>query len=89
MIGLIIELLRRTIFVLLGIYEYLFIARAILSWFPMLHGNPIVGFLHAITEPVLAPIRTVLWKIPGLDSLPLDFSVLVAYLLIEVLRRII
>ena len=87
--GSIIAYLRMFIYAVLGIYEYLFIARAILSWFPMLHGNPIVGFLHSITEPILAPIRAVLWKIPGLDSIPLDFSVLVAFLLIEVLRRII
>ena len=87
--GSIIAFLRMFIFALLGIYEYLFIARAIVSWFPMIHGNPIVELLYTITEPILAPIRAVLWKIPGFDSLPLDFSLLVAYLLIEVLRRII
>ncbi len=87
--GQIIAFLRMFVFALLGIYEYLFIARAILSWFPMLQGNPIVELLYSITEPILAPIRALLWKIPGMNSLPLDFSVLVAFLLIEVLRRII
>lgn len=77
------------VFALLGIYEYLFIARAIISWFPMIHGNPLVDFLYSITEPILAPIRAVLWKIPGMADLPLDFSLLIAYLLIEVFRRII
>ena len=87
--GSIIAFLRMFVFAFLGIYEYLFIARAIISWFPMLHGNPIVELLYSITEPVLAPIRALLWKIPGMADLPLDFSLLVAYLLIEILRRII
>lgn len=83
------ELLKRVIFTLLRVYEFLFIARAILSWFPMAQGNGISYFLHTVTEPVLEPIRRVLHKIPALASMPIDFSVLVAFLLIDVLRMII
>ena len=79
----------RTLDTLFRVYEFLFIARAILSWFPMAQGNPISEMLHGVTEPVLAPIRNFLFKIPGLSSMPFDFSILVAYLLIDVLRIIV
>ena len=83
---IIIELLKRVIFTLLRVYEILFIVRAIMSWFPMAQGSSISFFLYSVTEPVLAPIRKVLHKIPALASLPIDFSILVAFLLIDVLR---
>lgn len=78
----------RTLNTLFRVYELLFIARAILSWFPMVQGNALFEMLYGVTEPVLAPIRKLLFRIPGLSGLPFDFSILVAYLLIDVLRII-
>ena len=86
---MIIIFLQRFVSSLLRIYELLLIARAILSWFPMVQGNAIDAFLYNVTEPVLAPIRNVIWKIPFLANMPIDFSILVAFLLIDVLRTII
>ena len=45
--------------------------------------NPIVQFLHRITEPVLAPVRRLLppWKTGGLDLSPL--IVLIAIQFVE------
>ncbi|MBE6964776.1 MAG: YggT family protein [Oscillospiraceae bacterium] len=74
---------------LLRVYELLFIVRALLSWFPGANTGGIGEFLYAVTEPILAPIRQVLWKIPFLQGIPIDFSVLVAYILIDVIRSII
>ena len=85
---IIIDILRRVVLALLRIYELLFIVRAIMSWFPTAAGS-FTYFLHTATEPVLAPIRSVLHKIPGLEGFPIDFSVLVAFILIDVLRMII
>lgn len=47
-----------------------FIARAIVSWFPIGVDSPVrpvVDGLYRITEPVLAPIRRVLPPLGGLD----------------------
>jgi len=74
---------------LLRAYELLFIVRAILSWFPMASLGGISEFLYNVTEPILAPIRAVLWKIPFLRELPLDFSILVAFILIDLIRTVI
>lgn len=84
-----VNLMRMFIAALLSAYELLFIARAILSWFPMVNLGGIMEFLYTVTEPVLAPIRSVLWKIPFLQGLPIDFSVLVAFIIIDVIRNII
>lgn len=82
-------IIRGVLGALLRVYELLFIVRALLSWFPGANTGGIGEFLYAVTEPILAPIRQVLWKIPFLQGIPIDFSVLVAYILIDVIRSII
>jgi YggT family protein len=60
------------------------IIRALLSWFSVGGAQPVFRLLVEITEPVLAPIRRVL-PTAGM----LDFSPLVALLLIQVIRNIV
>jgi len=72
--------------VFLHIYELLFVVRVFISWIPISRGNKLFELIYAATEPVLAPIRALLYKIPGVSGLPIDFSVLVAYIIIDVLR---
>lgn len=67
---------------LLQIYNYLILARVLLSWFIRDPMNPIYRFLWSITEPVLSPIRRILPQMGGWD-----FSPIVAFLLIDVLSR--
>lgn len=59
------------------------IIRALLSWFSVSGAQPAFRLLIEITEPILAPIRRVL---PG--GTMLDFSPLIALLLIQVIRSI-
>jgi len=59
------------------------IIRALLSWFSFSGAQPVFRLLVEITEPVLAPIRRVL-PTAGM----LDFSPLVALLLIQVISSI-
>lgn len=57
---------------ILNIFMWIVIARAILSWVNPDPYNPIVRFIHNVTEPVLHPIRT---KLPvnfgGIDLSPI------------------
>ena len=49
---------------------YVFIARALLSWFRIRPGNPlypVVDAIHRGTEPVLQPIRRILPPMGGFD----------------------
>ncbi|HEY8838345.1 MAG TPA: YggT family protein [Dehalococcoidia bacterium] len=47
------------------------LARALISWFPMAPGSPIVRILNEITEPVLAPLRRVVPRLGMVDITPM------------------
>ncbi len=59
-VGLLVQLLAFAIF-----------ARAIISWFPIDRGGPIVRALEAITDPVLEPLRRILPRIGMIDISPM------------------
>ena len=57
--------------IVLDIYMWVIIARAILSWVNPDPYNPIVRFLYRATEPVLYRVRRILPDLGGLDLSPL------------------
>jgi YggT family protein len=64
-------------------YMWAFIIRAVLSWVSPDPYNPIVRALYAVTEPVLSQLRRRLPLFAG----SIDFSPMVAILLIVFLQR--
>jgi YggT family protein len=60
-------------------------ARALLSWFYQVGKDPFTRLLVDVTEPVLRPIRTVL---SAILPIPIDFSPIVAWLLIGYLQSL-
>ena len=67
----------------LQIYSYVLLARALLSWIPNLDPyNPIVQILFRITEPVLDPIRKLIPPLGGM----IDISIIVAFFGIMILQ---
>ena len=71
-IGYFIAALAKVIYLALNIYMIIIIVRAILSWVNPDPYNPIVRFIHSVTEPVLSRIRS---RLPlyfgGFDFSPL------------------
>ena len=65
---------------LLGLYKWVIIIAALISWVNPDPYNPIVRFLHSATDPVLKPIRRFIGSRMG--SIPIDISPLVVILLI-------
>lgn len=63
-------------------YMWVVIARAVLSWVSPDPFNPIVRFIHNVTEPVLHPVRR--WLPFGFAGI--DFSPIVVLLAIIFLR---
>ena len=57
--------------ILLTLYMYVIIGRAIISWVNPDPYNPIVRFLYRATEPLLYRVRRVLPDMGGLDLSPL------------------
>ena len=66
----------------LGAYMWIIIGRAIISWVNPDPYNPIVRFLHEITEPVLARIRRFVPAFFG----GIDFSPMILILVIIFLQ---
>jgi len=65
---------------LLVIYQWVLIARAVVSWVSADPRNPIVRFLYAATEP---PIRLIRRRLPAsLRYFPLDIAFLVLFALV-------
>ena len=69
--------------IVLSIYMWVVIARAVLSWVSPDPYNPIVRFIHKITEPVLYQIRK---RIP-VSFGGIDFSPILVFLAIIFLQR--
>lgn len=65
----------------LTIYLWVVIARAVLSWVSPDPYNPIVRFIHNVTEPVLSRIRRVLpLNLGGIDISPIIVMMAVIFL---------
>lgn len=65
---------------ILWLYMWIVIARAVISWVNPDPYNPIVRFLINATEPVLWRIRRVLPALGGLDLSPLVLLVAILFL---------
>jgi len=62
---------------------WLLIATALLSWFPIDPRNRWIRLLHAITDPILHPIRLLVPSIGGFS-----FDILIAVLLLSLIQRV-
>jgi len=75
----------------LRIVMFIFLARALLSWFRIGHDSPfrpVVDIIHRVTEPVLAPIRRVLPPMGGFDLSVLIVIVAINFALIPLAGRL-
>ena len=58
--------------------------RVLLSWVPNIDPrNPAIEFLYGITEPILAPIRSIMPK-----TMMFDFSPMIAIFVLQAVRSV-
>lgn len=75
---------------LLTLYLIAIFARIILSWFPISYDSPIApvaGFLSAVTEPVLGPLRRTIPPV-RIGAMGLDLSPIIVLFGISILQNI-
>jgi YggT family protein len=77
-IGHFLNALAEVIYWVLKLYMWIIVARAVLSWVNPDPYNPIVRFIHNVTEPVLYPIRR---RLP-VSYAGMDFSPIIVFLAI-------
>ncbi len=77
---------------LIGIYIWVLVVSALLSWFPTTNSSgglaTIKNVLSKLTEPVLRPLRQILPR-PSFGGVGIDLSVLVAIIVLAFINRII
>jgi YggT family protein len=76
-----VNILAKIVYELLSIYKYILLGSVIISWVNADPYNPIVRFIHGITEPLLGRIRRFM---P--DTGMLDLSPLVAFFAIQLIQ---
>ncbi len=72
----------------MDILELLILIRVLLSYIPSIRNNNIVRLIYQLTEPILTPVRELLFRI-GLNRGMIDFSPIFAFLLLGVIRTIV
>jgi YggT family protein len=78
-----VEALAAVVNMLLTLYMWIVIARAVISWVNPDPYNPIVRFLYSVTEPVLYRLRRALPLYAG----GIDFSPILVFVVILFLQR--
>lgn len=81
-IGYFLMAVAKVVNLVLLFFMWIVVARAVLSWVNPDPFNPIVRFIHSVTEPVLYRIRT---RIP-VSYGGIDFSPIIVFLGIIFLR---
>ena len=77
-----------TVRALVGVLEFLMLARAILSWLPVGEDSPVENFLYTVTEPVIMPVRSLCERFGWFDGLPIDMPFFITFIILSVLGAI-
>ena len=73
--------LATTVSLALDVIYFAMFLYAILSWF-MMEDAPVMQVLALVTSPVVLPVRAITSRIPALQNSPIDFSFLIAFVLL-------
>lgn len=86
------SVLLTSINIFFGFLNVTLFIRIILSWVAMsinVRGNPILGIIFTITDPILIPIRRMLQNSPlGGRGMVIDFSPIFAFFLLSLAKVI-
>jgi YggT family protein len=69
--------------------ELILLIRVVISWLPVNRDHRLVVLLYQITEPVLAPIRSIIRRSAAGQRMIFDFSPLIAFILLAIIRNIV
>jgi YggT family protein len=69
--------------------EIIILVRVFISWLPVPRDHRLVDLLYRLTEPILAPIRALIERFTAGRNMMFDFSPIVAFLLIGLIRNLV
>jgi uncharacterized protein YggT (Ycf19 family) len=62
---------------------FLLFIRAFMSYFVQETSSKPVLFIYSVTEPIVYPVRSVLMKNEFFQSIPVDFSITITFLILS------
>lgn len=81
-------LVRQVALTLSSILQLLMLVSAVMSWIPQLRQTRIYQAISMLLEPLLSPVRRLIFMIPGMDRFPLDLSFVAVWLLLALLEQL-
>lgn len=57
--------------ILFQVLIFAILIRALMSWFPIAPGSPLIRILDDVTEPILGPLRRVVPRLGMMDITPI------------------
>lgn len=78
--------IRVALYYLLDIIAWMIVIKSLMTWFPNGRQSKIYEILENLTEPIEGPIRSVMYKY---TNGPVDFSPLIAIVLLMFLRQLV
>ncbi|MFB0566355.1 MAG: YggT family protein [Candidatus Aminicenantaceae bacterium] len=81
LLGNFLSALAKILHIVLIVYMWIIIIRAIFSWINVPSLYPLVVILHHLTEPVLRPFRRIIppYKLGGIDLTPLIVILIILF----------
>ena len=83
----ILYMLAQIATLLLGAINIAMLIRAVTSWIPDLDGAWL-DLVYMLTEPVVAPIKAIFDLFPVFRNSPIDFSFLIAFMLLNIVQEL-
>lgn len=79
--------LYQTVSIFFEVLNWAIIIRVLLSWVRVDYRNPIIRFIYNFTEPILAPFRNIFMRSSIGQGMMVDFSPVIALLVIQYIIR--
>ena len=74
---------------LISFLEFLLIARCVLSLIHDFQHSKVGDFIYTMTDPMVLPFQVLLDRFEFLRTMPIDFSPLFAYMVLQTLQNLI
>lgn len=84
----VIWIIYRVLSILLYAFDFLLLVRAICSWVPDFRNSKVYNLSFTLTEPILKPVRKLMWKFDWARRCPIDLSFLVVCILTTILDKL-
>lgn len=82
-------MVARLVTLLLWVLEISMILRAVASWIPSLDGMKWMDIVYMLTEPIVVPVRAIFERFSLFRNSPIDFSFVIAFLLLGMVQSIV